>query len=54
MGVSGGGWGWVGVSEGGWGWMRCLIMPDRKISFEIWRCLKYGGSNYGKSLIIVC
>ena len=27
---------------------------DRKISFEIWRYSKYGGSNYGKSLIIVC
>ena len=54
VGMSGSEWGWVGVSEGGWGWMRCLIMPDRKISFEIWRCLKYGGSNYGKSLIIVC
>ena len=48
------GWGWVGMSGGEWGWMHCLIMPDRKISFEIWRCLKYGGSNYGKSLIIVC
>ena len=27
---------------------------DNKISFEIWRCWKCGGSNYGTSLIRVC
>ena len=29
------------------------MFRDRKISWEIWRCLKYRSSNYGKSLIIV-
>ena len=33
---------------------RANTSRDRKISFEICRCSKYGGSNYGNSLMRVC